>query len=151
MRFKYLAISLLGLLWTAPVLAEVTTFSPTKKVEATLVLEGSMLTVAVKSDAHSESRIISFQAENELDVHLDDFNFDGAKDFAVWQIDDGMGIYTIHRIFVYQPEASFFKELAPACGDDFANLLVEREKRTLLSTYWKMNEPMLCVTNFSPD
>lgn len=37
------------------------------------------------------------------------------------------------------------------CGDDFANLFVEREKKTLLSTYWKMNEPMLCVTNFSPD
>jgi uncharacterized protein YecT (DUF1311 family) len=34
----------------APVFAEVTTFSPTKNVEATLVLEGSMLTVAVKSD-----------------------------------------------------------------------------------------------------
>ncbi|EUB73064.1 hypothetical protein PMI27_002807 [Pseudomonas sp. GM41(2012)] len=151
MRFKYLAISLLGLLWTAPVLAEVTTFSPTKKVEATLVLEGSMLTVVVKSDAHSESRTIAFQAENELHVQIDDFNFDGAKDFAVWQIDDGMGTYTIHRIFVYQPEAAFFKELNPDCGDDFVNLRVEREKRALLSTYWEMNEPKLCSTNFSPD
>ena len=151
MRLKYLAISLLGLLWTAPVFAETTTFNPTKNVEAMLVLEGSMLTVAVKSETQSESQTIAFQAENELHVQIDDFNFDGAKDFAVWQIDDGMGTYTIHRIFVYQPEASFFKELAPACGDDFTNLRVEREKRTLLSTYWKMNEPMLCVTNFSPD
>jgi predicted protein tyrosine phosphatase len=100
---------LLGLLWTAPVLAEETTFSPTKKVEATLVLEGSMLTLAVKSDAHSESRTIAFQAENQLHVHIDDFNFEGAKDFAVWQIDDGMGTYTIHRIIVYQPEASFLR------------------------------------------
>jgi len=41
MRFKYLALSWLGLLWTAPVFAEVITFSPTKNVEATLVLEGS--------------------------------------------------------------------------------------------------------------
>jgi hypothetical protein len=151
MRFKYLAISLLVLPWTAPVFAEVTTFSPIKNAEATLVLEGSMLTVVVKSDAHSESRTIAFQAENELHVQIDDFNFDGAKDFAVWQIDDGMGTYTIHRIFVYQPEAAFFKELNPDCGDDFVNLRVEREKRALLSTYWEMNEPKLCSTNFSPD
>lgn len=151
MRLKYLAISLLGLLWTAPVFAEKITFSPTKNVEATLVLEGAMLTVAVKSDAHNESRTIDFQAENELHVQIDDFNFDGAKDFVVWQIDDGMGTYTIHRIFVYQPDAVFFKELTPACGDDFANLRVERHKKTLLSTYWEMNEPKLCVTNFSPD
>jgi hypothetical protein len=151
MRFKYLAISLLVLPWTAPVFAEVTTFSPIKNAEATLVLEGSMLTVVVKSDAHSESRTIAFQAENELHVQIDDFNFDGAKDFAVWQFDDGMGTYTIHRIFVYQPEAAFFKELNSDCGDDFFNLRVEREKRALLSTYWEMNEPKLCSTNFSPD
>jgi len=151
MRFKYLAISLLVLPWTAPVFAEVTTFSPIKNAEATLVLEGSMLTVVVKSDAHSESRTIAFQAENELHVQIDDFNFDGAKDFAVWQIDDGMGTYTIHRIFVYQPEAAFFTELTSACGDDFVNLRVEREKRALFSTYWEMNEPKLCSTNLFPD
>lgn len=151
MRFQYLAISLFSLLWTAPVFAEATTFSPTKNVEATLVLEGSMSTVAVKNDIHSESRTIAFQAENELHVQIDDFNFDGVNDFAVWQIDDGMGTYTIHRIFVYQPEAGLFKELTPACGDDFVNLRIERDKRTLLSTYWEMNEPKLCVTIFSPD
>jgi len=72
------------------------------------------------------------------------------KDFAVWQIDDGMGTYTIHRIFVYQPKAGSFKELVPACGDGFANLHVGSEKRVLLSTYWEMNEPKLCMTNFSP-
>ncbi|MGE8183700.1 XAC2610-related protein [Pseudomonas mandelii] len=151
MRFQYLAISLLSLLWTAPVFAEATIFSPTKNVQATLVLEDSMLTVAVKSDAYNESRTIAFKAENELHVEIDDFNFDGAKDFSVWQIDDGMGTYTIHRIFIYESEVGVFNELTPACGDDFANLRVERDKKTLLSTYWEINEPKLCVTNFSPD
>jgi hypothetical protein len=151
MRFQCLVSSLLGLLWTVPVFAEVTTFSPIKNVEVSLELEGSALRVVVKSDAHSESKTIAFQAENELHVQIDDFNFDGAEDFAVWQIDGGMGTYTIHRIFVYQSEAFFFKELTPACGDDFANLRVERDKRALLSTYWEMNEPKLCVTDLSPD
>lgn len=72
-------------------------------------------------------------------------------ELAVWQINDGMGTYTIHRIFVYQPEAAFFKELNPDCGDDFVNLRVEREKRALFSTYWEMNEPKLCSTNLFPD
>jgi hypothetical protein len=148
MRFKYLVSSMLGLLSTVPVFAEVTTFSPIKNVEATLGLEDSALTVFVKSYAHSESRTIAFQVENELHVQIDDFNFDGVNDFAVWQIDDGMGTYTIHRIFVYQPEAVFFKELTPACGDDFVNLRMERDKRALLSTYWEMSQPKLCVTIF---
>jgi hypothetical protein len=48
MHFKTLALSLLGLLWTIPSLAETATFSPTQGVEATLVLKGSTLNVAVK-------------------------------------------------------------------------------------------------------
>ncbi|MGE8179168.1 XAC2610-related protein [Pseudomonas fluorescens] len=127
-----------------------TTFNPVNNVEATLKLDGSILTISVKGDVHAETTTINFEALNELHVQIDDFNFDGMKDFAVWQIDDGMGTYTIHRIFVYQPEAGSFKELVPACGDGFANLRVESEKRVLLSTYWEMNEPKLCMTNFSP-
>ena len=56
MRFMTLAIPLSGLLWTFTAFAEVTTFSPATNVETTLVLEGATLRVAVKSDAHSESR-----------------------------------------------------------------------------------------------
>ncbi|MGW8463791.1 XAC2610-related protein [Pseudomonas sp. CLCA07] len=109
MRFKYLVPSLLGLLWAVQVFAEVTTFSPIKNVVASFGLEDSALTVVVKSDAQSESGTIAFEALNELHLQIDDFNFDGATDFAVWQIDGGMGTYTIHRIFVYQPEAGFFQ------------------------------------------
>ncbi|KAA0973434.1 hypothetical protein [Pseudomonas sp. ANT_J28] len=148
MRFKYLALSLLGLLWTAPVFADVITFSPTKNVEATLVLEGPMLTVAVKSEAHNESRTIDFQAENELHVQINDFNFDGMKDFAVSQIDDGMGTFDYYRIFVYQPKSSTFEELQPDCGDGFVNLRIESKRKALISTYWEMNVPNQCVTRF---
>lgn len=148
MRFNKLALSLLGLLWTIPVFAEVTTFSPTDNVDATLVLDGPTLTVAVKRNAHSESRTIDFQSENELHVQIDDFNFDGAKDFAVWQIDDGMGTYDFHRIFVYQPTTGTFQELQPDCGDGFVNLRIESKRRALISTYWEMNVPKQCVTRF---
>ncbi|MBV7494643.1 hypothetical protein KW837_10235 [Pseudomonas sp. PDM24] len=148
MRLKYLAGSLLGLLWAIPAFAEVTTFSPTNNVEATLVLDGSTLTVAVKNDARSESRTIDFQAENELHVQVDDFNFDGAKDFAVSQVDDGMGTYDYYRIFVYQVKTGTFEELQPDCGDGFVNLHVENKREALISTYWEMNVPKQCVTRF---
>jgi len=149
MRSKALAVSLLGLLWTMPVLAETTTFSPTKGVEATLVLEGSTLNVAVKGETHNESRTIDFEAVNELHVQIDDFNFDGAKDFAVWQLDDGMDTYDYYRVFIYQARTGTFEELRPDCGDGFVNLRVDKKRKALLSTYWEMNIVKQCVTRFA--
>ncbi|GGK10975.1 hypothetical protein SAMN04490189_2569 [Pseudomonas koreensis] len=149
MRSKTLAASLLGLLWTMPVLAETTTFSPTKGVEATLVLEGSTLNVAVKGETHNESRTVDFEAVNELHMQFDDFNFDGAQDFAIWQLDDGMGTYHYYRVFIYQVKTGTFEELQPDCGDGFVNLLVEKKRKALLSTYWEMNIPKQCVTRFA--
>lgn len=149
MQFKALAVSLIGLMWTIPALAETAMFSPTKGVEATLVLEGSTLNVAVKSQTHSESRTIDFEAENKLHMQFDDFNFDGDKDFAIWQLDDGMGTYDYYRVFVYQPKAGVFKELQPDCGDGFVNLRVDKKRKVLLSTYWGMNGPDQCITRFT--
>jgi len=149
MRSKTLAASLLGLLWTMPVLAETTTFSPTQGIEATLVLEGSTLNVAVKGETHNESRTIDFEAVNELHVQVDDFNFDGVKDFAIWQLDDGMGTYHYYRVFIYQARTGTFGELQPDCGDGFVNLRVDKNRKALLSTYWEMNIAKQCATRFA--
>jgi len=149
MPVKTLAVSLVALMWTFPVLAETTTFSPTDGVNATLGLEGSTLNIAVKSETHSESRTIDFEAVNELHVQFDDFNFDGAKDFAIWQLDDGMGTYGYYRVFVYQAETGTCEELQPDCGDGFVNLRVDKKRKALLSTYWEMNIPKQCITRFT--
>jgi hypothetical protein len=149
MQFKTLAVSLLGLTWTIPALAETTTFSPTTGVDAKLVLEGSKLNIEVKSETHSESRTIDFEAENELHMQFDDFNFDGAQDFAVWQLDDGMGTYHYYRVFIYQVKTGTFEELQPDCGDGFVNLRVDKKHKALLSTYWEMNIPKQCTTRFT--
>ncbi len=149
MQFKTVAVSLLGLMWTIPALAQTTTFSPTKGVDATLVLEGSKLNIAVKSETHSELRTIDFEAENELHMQFDDFNFDGDQDFAIWQLDDGMGTYDYYRVFVYQAKTGTFEELQPDCGDDFVNLRVDKKRKALLSTYWEMNIPEQCITRFT--
>lgn len=149
MQLKNITLLLIFLMWTIPALAETTTFSPTQGIDATLVLEGSKLNIAVKSETHSESRTIDFEAENELHVQFDDFNFDGAKDFAVWQLDDGMGTYHYYRVFIYQVKTGTFEELQPDCGDGFVNLRVDKKRKALLSTYWEMNIPKQCVTRFN--
>ena len=133
---------------STPAPSAVTTFHPVKEVEATLALNGSILTTAVKNGSHAENSSIDFESVNQLHIQVDDFNFDGKQDFAVWQVDDGMGTYTISRIFAYQPELGSFKELRPDCGDGFVNLRIEREKKTLVSTYWEMNKPKTCMTKF---
>lgn len=149
MHFKTLALSLLGLLWTIPSLAETATFSPTQGVETTLVLKGSTLNVAVKGETHNKSRTVDFEAVNELHMQFDDFNFDGAQDFAIWQLDDGMGTYDYYRVFIYQARIGTFEELQPDCGDGFVNLRVDKKRKVLLSTYWEMNITKQCVTRFS--
>lgn len=149
MQLKNITLLLIFLMWTIPALAETTTFSPTQGIDATLVLEGSKLNIAVKSETHSESRTIEFEAENELHVQFDDFNFNGAKDFAVWQLDDGMGTYHYYRVFIYQVKTGTFEELQPDCGDGFVNLRVDKKRKALLSTYWEMNIPKQCVTRFN--
>ncbi|EJN34522.1 XAC2610-related protein [Pseudomonas sp. GM80] len=149
MQFKTLAVSLLGLLWAIPALAETTKFSPVTGVEATLVIEGSTLNVSVKGETRSEPRTLDFEAINELKVQIEDFNFDGAKDFAIWQLDDGMGTYDYFRVFVYQAKTGTFKELQPDCGDGFVNLRVDKKRKVLLSTYWEMNRPKQCITRFT--
>jgi len=136
-------------MWTIPSLAETTTFSPAQGVEKTVVLEGSTLNIAFKGETHSEFRTVVFEVVNELHMQFDDFNFDGAQDFAIWQLDDGMGTYHYYRVFIYQVKTGTFEELQPDCGDGFVNLRVDKKRKALLSTYWEMNLPKQCVTRFA--
>ncbi|WP_414704597.1 XAC2610-related protein [Pseudomonas sp. P42] len=76
-------------------------------------------------------------------------HFDGAQDFAIWQLDDGMGTYDYYRVFVYQTRTGMFEELQPDCGDGFVNLRVDSKRKALTSTYWEMNRPKQCITRFT--
>lgn len=132
--------------WSAVTFAEPTQFEPEKGVAIMLVPDKTDLTVTMQTKTGSKDRVISFQTEKVMHVEVGDYNFDGFQDFSVWYIDDGMGTYSTHRIFVYAPKNSSFKELKPACSDEFLNLKVNKEKKTLRSMYYKGNVPTLCVT-----
>ncbi|WP_347902739.1 hypothetical protein [Pseudomonas purpurea] len=149
MSFRDLVAVVLVLFCSASAYAESTIFNPNKETTVTLTQDGSTLTVSAEGNGHSETRKIEIQAEKKLRLEIDDFNFDGVKDFAVWHVDDGMGVYTIFRVFVYKPRVGFFEEQRPACGDEFINLRVDKKNKLLKSTYYKGNEPTLCITTLS--
>lgn len=132
--------------WSAMAFAEPMQFEPEQGVAVTLMPDKTDLTVTVQTQNGSKDRVISFQTEKVMHVEVGNYNFDGFQDFSVWYVDDGMGTYSIHRIFVYAPKDSSFKELKPVCGDEFLNLKVNKEKRILCSMYYKGNVPTLCVT-----
>jgi len=75
------------------------------------------------------------------DSHLEtnDYNFDGYTDFASFHTDDGMGVYSIYQIFIFNPKTQQFDLLEfptnfkPKC-DMFCDVKVDKTKKTLSSS-----------------
>ncbi len=72
-------------------------------------------------------------------LEINDYNFDGFTDFAVFHTDDGMGVYTIYQIFIFNPKTKNFDTLKfpanfnPKC-DMFCDVKVDKTKKTLSSS-----------------
>ncbi|MCV9927764.1 hypothetical protein OIU83_08885 [Flavobacterium sp. LS1R49] len=77
--------------------------------------------------------------DKQTQIAIEDYNFDGYHDFACYHLDDGMGVYTIYQIFIYNPENGLFKKLrqsskfAPEC-DEFCDIQINKKKKTLQSS-----------------
>lgn len=75
------------------------------------------------------------------DSHLEtnDYNFDGFTDFASFHSDDGMGVYSIYQIFIFNPKTQQFDLLEfpthfkPKC-DMFCDVKIDKTKKTLTSS-----------------
>lgn len=72
-------------------------------------------------------------------LEINDYNFDGYTDFASFHTDDGMGVYTIYQIFIYNPKTKKFDSLKfpsnynPKC-DMFCDVKINKTKKTLSSS-----------------
>lgn len=99
-------------------------FSPEPGIAARIEITQSSISSEISTG--KDIAFEEFPLETETTTHLvvDDFNFDGKTDFSVWYLDEGMGRYSIHRVFVYSSESKAFVEKFPACGDEFLNLKV---------------------------
>ncbi|WP_454765450.1 XAC2610-related protein [Cupriavidus campinensis] len=98
-----------------------------------------------KGQRQKKSGEIVFHSGRSLHIENDDYNFYGHRDFAVWHLDDGMGVYRIYRIFLYSPRRGAFVEHYSSCGDDFINIRVDRRRKALVSTYFREKVPTPCI------
>lgn len=108
-------------------------FSPEKGVHANLALRDTGVALVINDGGASKPVTIDWETETSLRVSVADFNFDGRPDFAVSQLDWGMGTYHIYRIFLYDRRKRDFTELRPRCGAEFIN--VRLSGRTLVNHY----------------
>ncbi len=114
--------------------------------QVTLTVSGSDLIYEISSSVKRKQGRISVDTEKFIHIDVDDYNFSGSYGFSMWYTDAGIGIYTIHRVFVFSPKIGAFVEQFPKCGDEFINLTVDRKGRRLLSTYFPDNVPRICAT-----
>lgn len=123
-------------------------FLADKQVRVLVQAEGNTVSYRLIENPCHEGEIARRQFENERPLHIEvgDYNFDGHEDFAVWHLDDGMGVHKIYRIFLYTPGQKTFEEALSRCGDTFINVRRDLKRRRLLSTHWSDNTPMSCVT-----
>jgi len=75
----------------------------------------------------------------QSNLEVNDFNFDGFTDFASFHTDDGMGVYIIYEIFIFNPKTKQFDRLnfppnfSPKC-DMFCDVKIDKIKKTLTSS-----------------
>jgi hypothetical protein len=127
-------------------------FSPAPGIKAVIATDGESLTWRVIYAGKINRGRVDVDTEKEIYVDVNDYDFGGHLGFAVWHVDDGMGIYSFYRVFTFSPSAMKFVERSPAqlCGDEFVNLRVDKKGRRLISTFWDKNIPKACVTRLSP-
>jgi hypothetical protein len=126
-------------------------FHPEKNISAEITtIEGEIL-ISIKNDfGIFLQKIVYEDSRRKSSIYVDDYNFDGLKDFSVSHLDEGQGVFEINRVFLYLPKEKSFSEAFPACGDEFVNLKVDKKNKTLLSTYFSQNEPKRCRTRLLP-
>ncbi|MBX9900579.1 MAG: hypothetical protein K2Y28_07330 [Burkholderiaceae bacterium] len=108
----------------------------------------NLVNVQIEFRGQLKSEIVTVETEQDAKVSIDDYNFDGFKDFSVRHLDDGKGTYTIHRIFIYAPGKGKFNEIFPACSDEFINVRLNKTKKLIISSYLKESTWAICQTKF---
>ena len=111
-----------------------TVFTPARGLKATLSVREQQVELTVTGPRGRSSETLPFETEQPLRIKVDDYNFDGHKDFSVSHVDDGKGTYDLYDIYVYAPKTGKFERLAPTCGEDFINVRLDRKRRALINT-----------------
>ncbi|UXU91936.1 hypothetical protein [Burkholderia sp. S-53] len=124
-------------------------FMPSPGAVAVVEIKGSNLVWRLFGKNGIKQGEVSVDTEKPPIIEIDSYDFSGRLGFSVSHIDDGMGAYEVDRVFTFSPSSNEFVERFPSCGDEFANLWVDKKRRYLVSTYWDQGVPKRCITKLS--
>lgn len=122
-------------------------YSPKEGVDVEILTHKQTIFYKVDTSVRAESGQITVDTEKKLKLTIEDYNFDGYRDFSISHLDDGMGVFNISRVFLFSPTDKDFREIFPDCGDEFLNLKKDVAAKALVSTYFKDNVPEFCTTH----
>jgi hypothetical protein len=123
-------------------------FSPEGSVQATVTVASREVSFSSRSGELYKRSKVTIDSENPLRVEINDYNFDGFKDFSISHVADGQGTYIIYRIFVFSKKTKNFVELQPKCGDEFINIKVDRNNSTIMNSYYSDNVMTGCTKKY---
>lgn len=123
-------------------------FSPEGSVQATIAVVDREVSFSTRSGGRDKASKLMIDSERPVRVEIDDYNFDGFKDFSISHIDDGQGTYSIYRIFVYSKKNKTFVEIQPKCGDEFINIKVNKKTSTVTNSYFRDNVMTGCSKKY---
>jgi hypothetical protein len=123
-------------------------FTPDAGVVVKLAAGEQEVNVTIDGQKGQVEQKIVVETEHKLTITVEDYNFDGYKDFSISHLDDGMGTYSIYQVYLYSPKSERFVTLTPACGDEFINLRLVKKKRLLVNSYVDGNKWKSCNAKF---
>jgi len=123
-------------------------FSPESSVRAMVTVANREVSFSTKFGGLYKNSKVSIDSENPVRIEINDYNFDGFKDFSISHIDDGQGTYSIYRIFVYSKKTKTFFEIQPKCGDEFINIKLNKNKKTVTNSYYSDNVMTGCSKKY---
>lgn len=124
------------------------TFSPRPGVTATLSVHGARVDLETTGRQGKRTETIEIETEKPIRIEVEDYDFDGHKDFSISHTDDGMGTYERFQVRVFSPATGRFTLLAPKCGDDFINLRMLKKERALVNAYVEKSVFKICEMRF---
>lgn len=102
------------------------TFVPSPGVVAVAEIKSSNLIWKLSGKGRVRQGGVSLNTEKPS-IEVDSYDYSGRLGFRVLHIDDGMGMYEIDRVLAFSPSSNKFAERFSSCGDEFANIRVDKK------------------------
>lgn len=123
-------------------------FMPEKSTQAYVKISNRELTISSIFDGGEKISKVLIDTDTLIHIEVNDYNFDGYKDFSVYYLDGGMATHLIYRIFLYSKKNKNFVETQPKCGDQFVDIRTVKKSKRLVNSYYSQNLVKTCSARY---